>query len=246
MNAIYSLGTSAAVANSGITISGNNISDYFSATLVSIGINVAATGNSAWTITNNKLFQTATRVFTTGNTHNGIAVLSGAGYTITGNTIGFADASENGTTNLLGNTGAVTGTFPTSYTVTTTNANTTRYIAISCAFTAGGAVSNIQGNTIGGFALYSSSGARRRTASGAASTSRRVTQTWYHDKQYDRRHDWRGRGFGKFRLHYCHNGRNSGGHLCNEHEHSHNSEQYDWFCRRYRNERGCKRRLHWH
>ncbi len=94
VNAIYSLGTSAAVANSGITISGNNISDYFSATLVSIGINVAATGNSAWTITNNKLFQTATRVFTTGNTHNGIAVLSGAGYTITGNTIGFADASE--------------------------------------------------------------------------------------------------------------------------------------------------------
>ncbi len=59
----------------------------------------------------------------------------------------------------MGNTGAVTGTFPTSYTVTTTNANTTRYIAISCAFTAGGAVSNIQGNTIGGFALYSSSGA---------------------------------------------------------------------------------------
>jgi hypothetical protein len=158
VNGIYSLGTSAAIDNSGNTISGNNISDYFGATLVSIGINLAATGNSAWTITNNKLFQTATRIFTTANTHNGIFVGVGSGYTITGNTIGFANASGTGTTNIVGNSVALTGTFPTSYTTTGT-ANATRYVAINAAFTAGGAVSNIQNNTIAGFATYSSSGA---------------------------------------------------------------------------------------
>ncbi len=158
-NGIYSAGTSAAIDNSGNTISNNLISNYFSAGSVSSGILLTSTGNSGWTITNNRLFQTATRVFSTGNTHNGISVQSGSGYTITGNTIGFANSAGTGTTNLLGNTTAVTGTFPSAYTVTTTNANTTRYIAINCAFAAGGANSLIQSNTIGGFALYSSSGA---------------------------------------------------------------------------------------
>jgi hypothetical protein len=157
VNAILSIGTSAAVFNSG-TITANNIQDYFSATLVSVGINIGTPGNSAWTITNNKLFQTATRIFTTANTHNGINVAVGSGYTITGNTIGFADSAGNGTTNLVGNSVALTGTFPTSYTTTGT-ANATRYIAINCAFTAGGAASSIQNNTVGGIALYTSSGA---------------------------------------------------------------------------------------
>ena len=57
-NAIYSLGTSATVVNT-VTVTGNNISDYFLATAASVGINVAATGNTGWTITNNRLFQTA-------------------------------------------------------------------------------------------------------------------------------------------------------------------------------------------
>ncbi len=159
VNGIYSAGTSTAIDNSNNTISNNNISNYFSAGSISSGILLTSTGNSGWTITNNRLFQTATRIFTTGNTHNGISVQSGSGYTITGNTIGFANAAGTGTTNLLGNTTAVTGTFPGGYTVTTTNANTTRYIAINCAFTAAGTNSLIQSNTIAGFALYSSSGA---------------------------------------------------------------------------------------
>ncbi len=158
-NAIYSAGTSAAIDNSGITISGNNISDYFNATLVSVGINVSGTGNSTWTISNNKLFQTATRVYTATNTHNGINVGTGSGYTISGNTIGFANSGGTGTTNIVGlTTGALGGTFPTAYTTGGT-ANATRYIAINAAFTAAGAVSNIQNNTIAGFALYTSSGA---------------------------------------------------------------------------------------
>src|SRR5438477_4434890 len=157
-NAIYSAGTSAAIDNSGITISNNNISDFFSAASVSVGINVSATGNSGWTISTNKLFQTATRIYTTANTHNGINIGTGSGYTISGNTIGFANASGTGTTNLVGNSVALTGTFPSSYTTTGT-ANATRYIGINAAFTAGGAASSIQGNTIAGFALYSSSSA---------------------------------------------------------------------------------------
>ncbi len=158
INSVYSLGTSASIDNSGNTLDANNIYDYFNAAAISTGIYLSATGNSAWTITNNKLYQTATRLFTTGSTHNGIFVGVGSGYTITGNTIGYANSSGTGTTNLVGNTVALTGTFPSSYTTTGT-ANTTRYIAINCAFTAAGTVSNIQGNSIGGFALYTSSGA---------------------------------------------------------------------------------------
>src|SRR5205823_6099585 len=84
--------------------------------------------------------------------------------TISGNTIGFANASGTGTTNIIGNSSALTGSFPSSYT-TAGSANITRYIAINASFSAGGAASSIQGNTIGGFALYTSSNAS--TANGA-------------------------------------------------------------------------------
>ncbi|MFT3911262.1 MAG: T9SS type A sorting domain-containing protein [Ferruginibacter sp.] len=158
VNAIYSSGTSAAIDNSNNTVSNNLISNYFSATLVSSGILLSATGNSGWTITNNRLFQTATRIYTSAQTHNGISIGTGAGYTITGNIIGFANSTGTGTTNLVGNSVALTGTFPSAYTTTGT-ANATRYIAINCAFTAGGTNSLIQSNTIAGFALFTSSGA---------------------------------------------------------------------------------------
>jgi hypothetical protein len=155
-NAIYSLGTAA--KNNVNTISGNNISDFFNAASASVGINIGATGNTGWTITNNKLFQTATRLFTTANTHSGILIGTGDTYTITGNIIGYANNAGTGTTNLVGNTVTLTGTFPSSYTTTGT-ANATRYIAINATFTAGAAASSIQNNTIAGFALYTSSGA---------------------------------------------------------------------------------------
>lgn len=162
-NAVYSLGTSAVIDNSGNTLNANNISDYFIATgSASIGILLGATGNSAWTITNNKLFQTATRIFTSTQAGLcGISIQTGSGYTITGNIIGFANTAGTGTTNIVGNTVALTG-FPGSYTTTGT-ANATRYVAINCAFTAAGAVSSIQNNTIAGFALYTSSNAATTT-----------------------------------------------------------------------------------
>jgi hypothetical protein len=159
VNAILSTGTSAAIDNSSNSITGNNIQDYFSATLVTAGINLTATGNgnSAWTITNNKLFQTATRLYTGSNTHYGIFIGVGSGYTISGNTIGFANSAGTGTTNMVGNSVALTG-FPTSFTATGT-ATATRYIAINGTFTAGGTNSVIKSNTIAGFALHTSSGA---------------------------------------------------------------------------------------
>ena len=155
-NAIFSLGTSAAIDNSGNTVTNNNIQDYYNPSTVTNGI-FLSTNNSAWTITNNKLFQTANRLYKSGQAHNGINITSGAGYTITGNVIGFADAAGTGTTNMMGlSIGALGGTFPSSYTVSGTAVGLT-YRAISCSFLAGGAVSSIQNNTIGGFALYTSS-----------------------------------------------------------------------------------------
>ena len=142
VNGIFSRGTSAAIFNSG-TITQNNIQDYFSPTLATAGINLNATGNSAWSITGNKLFQTADRVYTTANTHSGIFIVGGAGYTISGNIIGFANAAGTGTTNTIGNSVALSG-FPASYAGAGT-ANATLYRGINAAFAAAGAVSNIQG-----------------------------------------------------------------------------------------------------
>ena len=156
-NAIFSL-AALAIDNSGNTVTNNKIQDYYNPSTVTNGI-FLSTGNSAWTITNNKLFQTANRLYKVAQTHNGINITSGGGYTITGNVIGYADASGTGTTNMMGlSIGALGGTFPGSYT-SSGAAIALRYIAINAAFLAGGATSSIQNNTIGGFALYTSSGA---------------------------------------------------------------------------------------
>ena len=157
VNAIYSAGTSAAVDNSGNTVSNNNIANFFSAASVTNGMLLTSTGNSTWSVTSNRFYQGATRVYTTGNTHNVISIQSGGGYTITGNTIGYANSGGTGSYNMIGNSVTLSG-FPTSYTTTGT-ATTTRLIAINLAFTAGAAVSSIQNNTVAGIALFTSSGA---------------------------------------------------------------------------------------
>ena len=157
-NAIYSNGTSAAVDNSSNTINANNIFDYYHPTVVTSGILLNSTGNSTWTITNNRLYQQANRLYTAGQTHQGISINTGGGYTITGNIVGFANSSGTGTTGLIGNSIALGGTFPTSFT-TAGSSNVTRYIGIYGGFTAGGTTSSIQNNTVAGIALYTSSGA---------------------------------------------------------------------------------------
>jgi hypothetical protein len=101
------------------------------------------------------LFQTAARVYPTANTHSGIFIGAGSGYTISGNVIGFANSAGTGTTNTIGNSLALSG-FPASYAGAGT-ANATLYRGINAAFTLSGPVSNIQGNTIAGHAIYTSS-----------------------------------------------------------------------------------------
>ena len=100
LNGVYSLGSSAVIDNSGNTITNCSIADYFNAASASAGININS-NNSGWTISNNSLFQTATRTFTTGNTHNGILITSGSGYTISNNMIGYANSVPSGTMNLV-------------------------------------------------------------------------------------------------------------------------------------------------
>ncbi len=140
-NAIYSVGTTTTAThfNDNITISNNRISNFFNAGSATIGV-FAGSGNNAWTITNNKLFQTASRTYTSGNTHNGIQVshTNGNGFVITGNTIGYASASATGT-----------------YTMTST---ATRFIGINVSVGTTTATS-VQGNTISGINLLTTSGA---------------------------------------------------------------------------------------
>lgn len=136
--AIYGLGTSASVDNSGISITNNNIQDYFSAANNSFGVYVANFG-STWTITGNKFFQTATRTSSAGSTHEGIKVNSGNGYVISNNFIGAANSSGTGTTSYAGGF-------------------TNRYIAIDLSVGTTTATS-VQGNTISNLNLSTTSGA---------------------------------------------------------------------------------------
>ncbi len=109
VNAIYSAGTSTSIANTGIAITNNSIQDYFSATAASNGILVAS-NSGAWTITGNKLFETANRTATAANTHHAINVItaSGGGYNVSNNTVGYANSGGTGTTTY---DGAVAGLY---------------------------------------------------------------------------------------------------------------------------------------
>jgi len=62
--AIMASGTSSAIENDNVQITGNNVFDYFLPTGAHSGINIV-TGNEAWTVSNNKFYQTAPRTVTT-------------------------------------------------------------------------------------------------------------------------------------------------------------------------------------
>lgn len=155
VNAVFSLGTAGA-GNDSITIINNNIFNYYSATGSTAGI-FASSNNSGWTITGNRLFQQATRLYTASASHYGIRVTSGAGYTIGNNIIGFSNQGGSGLTNMTGNSVTLAG-FPSSYSVAGTAVPVT-YAAISASFDPAGTVSSIDGNIIGGLAMYTSSNA---------------------------------------------------------------------------------------
>ncbi|AWI25646.1 hypothetical protein [Flavobacterium pallidum] len=134
---IYFSGTTTTTTlnNSGNTITSNNIFDIFNGGVESAGI-YSTTGATANIFTNNKFYQTATRTFTTTVLHSAIKVTnttSAAGFTITGNTIGFASNTGTGVYTLTGSTG--------------------RFAGIVFNGLNGGTVSNIDSNTIAGISM---------------------------------------------------------------------------------------------
>jgi hypothetical protein len=131
--------TSTAIGNSGIIITENNIYDYFGAAATSAGIYTGG-GCNTWTITNNKFYQTGTRTWTSGFQNSAIwltpsTATSGAqGFTITGNTIGYASSSATGTYSLTGSTGKFIGIYfngITGGTVSQINTNTINAVSVT-------------------------------------------------------------------------------------------------------------------
>ncbi len=136
-NGILSIGTAGA-ENSGNAIQGCNVFDSFSASTVSVGILVGA-GNTGWTVSANRIYQTGTRTYTTASTHRGIQILSGSGHTVSSNVVGYASSAASGVT-------AMTGTIAT------------RFVGIELGV---GNVTptSVQGNTVAAITLGTSSGA---------------------------------------------------------------------------------------
>jgi hypothetical protein len=94
--------TSTAVENSNVTVNNCEFYDYFLASGTQAAMYIS-TGNTAFSITNNKIYQTATRTITTSSTVYGIYCVNagstalGENFTITGNTIGYNNNAATGT-----------------------------------------------------------------------------------------------------------------------------------------------------
>ncbi|HSS22812.1 MAG TPA: DUF4214 domain-containing protein [Pyrinomonadaceae bacterium] len=134
--------TSAATINTGDIIDNNNIFDFFIATANTTGVDIR-TGNTNWTISNNRIYQTAPRTFNTsvGLRYAGITFSgsTGTGATgnfmnINGNTIGFGAANGTGTTTITGTGNGLQ--------------NEVRGIDLQAANA--GTATSVQGNTISG------------------------------------------------------------------------------------------------
>ena len=131
--------TTTAIGNSGNVIDNNNIYDYFGAAVSSSGIATNG-GCNTWSITNNRFYQTNTKTWTTGAAHRAIDIggssaTSGAqGFTITGNTIGYASNTQTGTYTLTGSTGkfqAISFNGITLGTVSNINTNTIAAVSLT-------------------------------------------------------------------------------------------------------------------
>ncbi|MEI6141169.1 MAG: T9SS type A sorting domain-containing protein [Mariniphaga sp.] len=94
VNAIFSFGTGTGSENSENTISNNNIYDFLSRGTASFGINLS-TNSTAWTITGNSFYETASFVPTSGVDYRVINInntANGQNFTISNNFIGGMDA----------------------------------------------------------------------------------------------------------------------------------------------------------
>ena len=143
---VMSLGSASPNHNTGNLIDNNNVFDFFNATTSVAGIDLQS-NTATTTVSNNRIFQTAPRVFTsTALKYSGILVTtSGFNQTVTGNTVGFGAANGTGTTTISGSTNLFVGLdFTTGNTV---------------------GVTSVQGNTISGI---NQSTASTGTGSGSA------------------------------------------------------------------------------
>ena len=130
--------------NDSCVISNNNIYDFFSASAATAGVKVDV-GNTAWTITNNSIYQTASRTYTTANTHRGLW--------ITPNSSATNDSTANNfmiTNNTIGGTAVNAGSTP--YTMLGGVANV--FYGMDLSIGAGTATS-VQNNKVTNIALTS-------------------------------------------------------------------------------------------
>ncbi|ESU27356.1 hypothetical protein FLJC2902T_20610 [Flavobacterium limnosediminis JC2902] len=195
---IYGRGmtTNAAIGNSGITITNCNLYDFF-LTPSSLGCAAiyATTGNSDWTISNNKIYQTGTRTFTGASTMTMYGILCsnvayGNNMQITGNIIGYANSAGTGTLTLAGS--GAPGVFQGIYlnaspsAVNTCNINNNTISDISLTSSAGGSVNvfyginnlttatsntiNVNGNTVRNIVTNTTSGIMHPIFAGSATT----------------------------------------------------------------------------
>jgi hypothetical protein len=171
---VMGLGSASPNANSGNMITSNNVFDFFNAATSVAGIDLQG-NNATGTISNNRIYQTASRTFTgaAGITYSGILVNNTGTFTVSNNVIGFGAANGTGTTTITG-TGTGLGnqfrgiSFVSSNTTTfstisgntvsginqTTNRTSTTtdnagFIAIQSGSSAADAPANMTGNTIG-------------------------------------------------------------------------------------------------
>ena len=142
-----SLGSASPNNNAGNIITNNNVFDFFNPTITVAGISISS-NTDLTTISNNRIYQTAPRTFTTtGLRYNGIFVSPGSvgSATITGNTIGFGAANGTGTTTISGLANTING--------------------IQAPSTSTTVATSIQGNTISGFNQTTSTGSTGSTSS---------------------------------------------------------------------------------
>ena len=166
--AIMASGTSSAIENDNVQVTGNNIFDFFLAGGSLSGINIV-TGNEGWTISNNRFYQTGTRTFTAAALRYSAITLNNStgSFTVSGNTIGFASAAGTGVTTIAGSSNEFRGidaasvntstaTLISNNTITAINQSTSRastttssscFIAVAMGTTDG--LINATGNTIG-------------------------------------------------------------------------------------------------
>jgi hypothetical protein len=117
--AVMGLGTPSN-PNTANLIDNNNIFDFFSASASVSGISVQDNDDN-WTISNNRIYQTAARTFTSATRrYAGITLnATGGAFTVTGNVIGFGAANGTGTTTISRSTNEFRGLDLASVSTTT-------------------------------------------------------------------------------------------------------------------------------